>query len=79
MKCPRCEEGTIKKVNFKRDNKNGYICDFCATVWLDNENITAQNGHPYDAVNHGGFMEYSLEESEELDQEHRDIMYSDIR
>lgn len=79
MKCPRCEEGTIKKVILKAKNQAGFLCDFCATLWMDDEKISAGSGHPFDAVNQGGITEYSLEESEEVDQEHRDAKYSDIR
>ncbi|MDO8269160.1 MAG: hypothetical protein Q7T54_00630 [Candidatus Levybacteria bacterium] len=75
MKCPKCEEGTIKKVAFKKSERLGYLCDFCGTAWMGDENVGVNTGHPFDAVSQGDVLEYTLEESEEEDQEHRDVMY----
>jgi len=45
MKCPKCEEGSLAKIKFKTSGEKGVLCDFCESLWLDNELIISTTGH----------------------------------
>ncbi len=79
MVCPRCEEGTLNRMSFKNSGKQGYLCDFCNTVWLENENLNRNTGHPFDSLNQGESIEYILEEAEDKDQEHRSVQFPESK
>lgn len=76
MTCPKCEEGTIKKVIIKMTGEEASLCDYCETLWLMGEEIKYNTGHPFDVVKQGEALEYTLEESEDEDQEHRSTKYT---
>lgn len=69
MKCPRCEEGTLKKIVFKESGKKAHLCDFCDSLWFDNELISATTGHTMRGFTQG--EEDEFETLDEQDQDHR--------
>lgn len=68
MICPKCEEGTIKTVVFRNIARRGNLCDFCETVWFENEEISQSTGHPFECIAHQDLKEYTLENTEETDE-----------
>lgn len=43
VNCPKCQEGTIDKIIFKKNGKGVYICDFSDSLWLSGEGIGITN------------------------------------
>lgn len=74
MVCPKCEEGTIVKVKLKKNGKVAYLCDFCERTWFEGENIGKDPGHTL-STHQNGEREYTLEEREEKDQDHRQVRF----
>ena len=75
MTCPKCAEGTMVKVTFKESGKGAYLCDFCESLWLEGSSISANTGFMLSSYQRGVEHEYTLEESEGKDQEHRPARY----
>lgn len=75
MICPKCEEGKIVKIFLKVPQEEASLCNYCETIWLKDEEIRFNTGHPYDAARKDD-REYTLEVSEERDQEHRPARFS---
>lgn len=72
MMCPKCEEGTIRKILFKKDNRTGFLCDFCGAVWFEGENISFASGHTIQSLTKDDEIEYSLVDVDEKD---KSVMY----
>ena len=70
MICPKCEEGTIVKVELKKNGKIANLCDFCERMWLEGENIGKDAGHALSSYKNGE-REYTIDDLEEKDQEHK--------
>lgn len=75
MRCPKCEEGKIVTIVLKRTGDEATLCNYCETLWLKDEEIKFNTGHPYDIAKKDD-REYTLEVSEESDQEHRPAKYT---
>ena len=75
MTCPKCEEGRLIKVKLKKDQSIAFLCDFCDAIWFDGEVIKDTSGHTFRSFTQGDALEYTIEESEEKDQEHRSAKY----
>ena len=78
MTCPRCEEGQLINVVLKMTGEEAVLCDFCETLWLHGEEIAYNTGHPYDKGEHGD-KAYTIETSEEKDQEHKVVRYPNVK
>ncbi len=74
MICPRCERGRIKKIGFKHIEAKAYICDFCDSMWYENERISSASGRLFSSVS-GKEDSYSVEEFDKEDQEHQPAEY----
>lgn len=48
MICPKCEEGSVEKVKIKMNREVLSICDFCHSIWIENESIKFDTGHLLD-------------------------------
>ncbi|OGH13160.1 MAG: hypothetical protein A2687_05235 [Candidatus Levybacteria bacterium RIFCSPHIGHO2_01_FULL_38_26] len=70
MTCPKCDEGKIVKVKIKKTGKVAFMCDFCERIWLEGEDIGRDPGHVM-GTNRNGEREYTLDDLEEKDQEHK--------
>lgn len=79
MRCPKCDEGTIKKISFKDISKTAYICDFCDSMWFENEQIEFDTGRIFSSISGNKDLEYSVNELSEKDQNHGSVMYPNIR
>jgi bifunctional N-acetylglucosamine-1-phosphate-uridyltransferase/glucosamine-1-phosphate-acetyltransferase GlmU-like protein len=75
MVCPKCEEGKVKKIILKQGQKEAYLCDICEALWFEGENIKNHTAHTLRSYSQGENIEYSVEEAEEKDQEHRSAKY----
>lgn len=75
MICPRCERGRIKKIGFKHLEEKAYICDFCDSMWYENERISFNSGRLFSSVSGREDLEYYIEEMGKEDQEHRAAEY----
>lgn len=79
MRCVRCEEGTLVKIRFKDSGKGAYLCDFCESLWLEGTHVSLGTGYLLDSYQRGVEREYTLEENEDTDQEHRPARYVGYR
>ena len=79
MKCPKCEEGTIVTIKFKKTGKSAFLCDFCQTVWFEGEDIALSTGHQLKTYTNSEDREYTLEEAEEKNQEHQPAVHKDYK
>lgn len=48
MICPKCEEGNVEKVKIKMNGEVLNICDFCHSIWTEDESINFNTGHLLD-------------------------------
>lgn len=71
MNCPKCEEGILKKIQFKTDGRVAFLCDFCESLWFEDESITFSTGHSLGNLIEGNDLEYSYEILDEKDQDHQ--------
>ena len=74
MICPKCDEGKMTRVRFKTTERNAYLCDLCEALWFVGEEIGITTAHTLSA-HRGEDVEYSLDENEDKDQEHRSARY----
>ncbi len=79
MKCPKCEEGTIISIVMKMTGKEASLCDFCETLWEKGERISSESGSLLSVAKEGGVRDYTIEESEDKDQDHRSAAYSKFK
>lgn len=75
MICPKCEEGTIKKVSFKSKKEIAYICEFCNSMWFEKERIGFDIGSIFSAISTERDTEYSIDDLDEKDQDHRSAAF----
>jgi hypothetical protein len=73
MICPKCEEGAVNKIVFKENGKRGSLCDFCDAWWFEGETIGIMSNHTLSSFSKREDLEYTIEEIDEKDQEHRPI------
>ena len=78
MKCLKCDEGKLTKIKLKTTNKYAYLCEFCGTIWSENESFSKSPGHVLEITTTNDKQEYSFEDIE-LDQESQDISYARFR
>ena len=74
MRCPKCEEGNLQKIQFKKDKAIAYVCDVCEQMWFVDEDITATTGHALGSYKAGEDFEYTIDNLEEPDQEHQPVV-----
>lgn len=79
MTCPKCEEGTIVSITFKRTGRYAYLCDSCEALWLEGEDINVSTGHTLESYSQGQGSEYTIEELQEQDQDHQPVAYTDYK
>lgn len=75
MICPKCEEGTLKKVAFKKDKKIGFLCETCGALWFETEKIHATTGNTIQAHTKDNEMEYTFVDIDETDEDAQSVMY----
>lgn len=79
MKCPKCELGEIKKILIKKENRAGFICEYCGSLWLEGEEINVTSGHSAQTLKDDNQLEYTFSENENEDPESKSIMYSKFK
>lgn len=79
MICPKCNEGTITKIKFKKTGRLAYLCDVCGTLWFEGESIKFNTGHTLEAYSQVEGREYTIEELEEKDQNHQPARYKNYK
>ncbi len=75
MHCPKCEEGTINKILFKKNNQSGFLCDFCGAVWPEGEEINAHTGYMISSLTKDDGMEYTFVDANEHGQDSKSVLY----
>ena len=75
MICPKCEEGIIKKIFFKKNQRNAYLCDCCSTLWFEGEQIDGTSGKTIQSHTIDGEMEYTFVDVDEADPDDQSVMY----
>lgn len=73
MICPKCEEGAIKQIAFKKDGKKASLCDFCDALWFEGETIGILSNRTLRSYSDSQGRDYTIEEINEKDQEHQPI------
>ena len=79
MRCPKCEEGELIKIRFKKNNSLAYLCTFCTIFWFANEEISAHSGRDLRAYSGEEEREYTVVELDEKDQEHKSASHVDFK
>lgn len=64
MICPKCDEGEVKEIQFKKSNKTASFCEYCGTLWLKNETISDHSGHAARSYMNGEDREYTYDLSD---------------
>lgn len=77
MKCPRCEEGTLKLVELKNNNALCIICDFCNTFWEKGETVSQFTGKPFEDFAEGDEREFHIKPID--DEENRSAKFTNVR
>ncbi len=55
MICPKCNEGVVTKVIMKAVDEIAYVCEYCDTIWFENDKITTSTGRPLELyIEEGG-------------------------
>ncbi len=71
MRCPKCEEGTLKKIELRTQNSTCILCEFCNTFWEEGERVTQDTGKPFEDLTEGDAREFHItpmgDESESAD------------
>lgn len=75
MICPKCEEGSIEKVKVKLTGEILSICDFCHSIWTEEECIQFNTGHLLDFYIDRKDHQYTIENSQNISQGHESIYY----
>lgn len=79
MTCPRCEEGTLVRIIFKETGKRAYLCNFCESMWFEGTDISSNTAFMLRSYQRGIEREYTLDEVEDKDFEHRPARYVHYR
>ncbi len=75
MICPKCDEGTIIKIKFKKTGRQAHLCDLCGGLWFEEENIKFNTGHTLESYSRKEDTEYAIDELQEKDQDHQPVRY----
>ena len=75
MECPRCELGEIIHIRLKRDGSRAFLCDACELLWFEGETIDFNTGHFLASYSRREDREYTVEESDEEEQEDKPVKY----
>jgi transcription elongation factor Elf1 len=75
MQCPKCEEGNINKIFFKKTDQRGFLCDLCGAAWQGSEGISDVSGCTIQSVTKDGEMEYTFVDADEKDESAKSVMY----
>ncbi len=73
MVCPKCGEGNIIKIKFKKSGKIAFLCDFCDELWFEGEHIKENTGHTLKSFTEEEDIGYTIEELREEDFEHQPL------
>lgn len=79
MKCPKCEEETLKKIELKGRDEIVLLCEFCDTYWEEGESVSQSTGKPFKDLTDSDNIEFNLKPLSEVDQEHEDASYTHVR
>lgn len=72
MNCPKCQEGTIDKIIFKKNGEGAYVCDLCESLWLEGEDIGTIS-HTLNSFSQSEDLGYSIDGTREKDQDHQPV------
>lgn len=70
MTCPKCNEGTLEQIKFKKSGEIAYLCPLCETVWLATDEVTETTGRALASFAHPEDREYAVEQLPGEDTEH---------
>lgn len=79
MKCVRCEEGTLVRIKFKETGLRAFLCDYCESIWFEGRDISPNTAFMLRTFQRGIDREYTLDEAEDKDQEHRPARHVNYR
>ena len=79
MFCPKCSEGIIINITFKRTEAKAQICDVCNTVWFEGESIDEHTGMPLEMYSQENGYEYTIDHIDEEDYEFQPVEYTSAK
>lgn len=75
MVCPKCEEGVLKTIQFKKSEKRAILCEYCGNVWFDKEEVFVNAGHAIQSLTKNGDNEYSFIDAAGNEEETKPVVY----
>ena len=75
MKCPRCEIGEISKIVLKRNEFIGFLCEYCGSVWFQDENIRPDTGHSIYTCGSADDREYTFVDIPQMAEDAKLVEY----
>lgn len=78
MKCTQCEKGTIEEIIFKKNGTKAMLCDYCGTMWFQDDDIGTSKGHRMSAYHENDFS-FVYEKSPPEDSENETVIYPKTR
>lgn len=79
MKCPKCEEGTLKKIELKTHEITCLLCEFCNTFWEEGESVGQSTGRPFEELDEGDMKEFHITPVTTSDPENAEVEYTKVR
>ena len=73
MKCPKCEEGKLCKIQFKKNKKSAYLCDVCESFWYTDEQICLETGHVLESYAEGCDPEDTFVYLDAIDMDRQEV------
>lgn len=61
MTCPKCGERMLIKIQLKKSQALGLLCEFCEEVWFDNEPMNEKTGHSLHSVLQEQGLAYTID------------------
>lgn len=75
MFCPKCNEGIVIRIQFKRTYEPANMCNECRTVWFEGESISSSSGMPLEMYSQENGYEYTIEEIDREDFDQESVRY----
>lgn len=79
MKCPKCEEGTLKKIELSKYKTVCLLCEFCNTFWEEGESVSQNTGKPFEDLTEGDMKEFHISPIEVDDPEDKEVKYQQVK
>ncbi len=69
MTCPKCGERMLIKIQLKKSQSIGLLCEFCEEVWFDYEPISENSGHSLHSILQEQGLAYTIDFESDSDSD----------